>query len=77
MNIITANKIVEDGLAAELYKSGFLPAKFFTYYDIYLWVDMQIKVRRITKRTAVHEAEIKFDVQEMTIWRALKSFSVK
>lgn len=77
MDIITANRIVEDGLASELYNSGFLPIKFFTYHEIYLWVDMQIKLRGISKSAAVMEASIKFSNSDREVWKALKCFSVK
>ena len=64
-----------DGTLVEMYKSGLITPKVFTYLEIYLWVDLQIKTRGITKNQAVLEAEVKFEKGEATIWRALKSFS--
>lgn len=64
----------DDGLMSALYKAGFIGVKAFLYRDIYLWVDAQVKIRKISKTQAVLEAEIKFDRSEATIWNALKSF---
>ena len=75
MNIKTANALFDDGIFSELFKAGFITTKVFTYREIYLWVQAQIKTRNITKNQAVLEAEVKFDKDERTIWRALNSFS--
>lgn len=66
--------LFDDGIMSALYKAGFIGVKAFLYRDIYLWVDTQVKVRKITKTQAVLEAEVKFDRSEATIWNALKSF---
>ncbi len=75
MNIKTANALFDDGIFSELFKAGFITTKVFTYREIYLWVQAQIKTRHITKNQAVLEAEVKFEKDERTIWRALNSFS--
>ncbi len=75
MNIKTANALFDDGVFTELFKAGFITTKVFTYREIYLWVQAQIKTRAITKNQAVLEAEVKFEKDERTIWRALNSFS--
>jgi len=74
MNIKVANTLFDDGTFSEMYKAGFISAKIFTYREIYLWVQAQMKTRSITKNQAVLEAGGKFDKDERTIWRALNSF---
>jgi len=39
-------------------------------------VQAQVKARGISKNQAVLEAEVKFEKDERTIWRALNSFGV-
>ena len=75
MKIKTANDLFDNGTFTEMYKAGFITPKVFIYREIYLWVDAQVKVRGITKSNAALEAEIKFNLCESTIWRALRSFS--
>lgn len=75
MNIKTANALFDEGIFSELYKAGFITTKVFVYREIYLWVQAQIKTRNVTKNQAVLEAEVKFEKDERTIWRALNSFS--
>ncbi|HEY0246216.1 MAG TPA: hypothetical protein VGC01_11680 [Mucilaginibacter sp.] len=77
MNINLANTLFDDGIFSAMYKAGFITAKVFIYREIYLWVQAQIKTRGITKNQAVLEAEIKFNKDERTIWRALNSFDDK
>lgn len=77
MNITKANTLFDNGIFSELYKAGFITSKVFIYREIYLWVQAQIQTRNITKRQAVLEAEIKFNKDERTIWRALNSFEEK
>ena len=74
MNIKLANTLFDDGVFSALYKAGFITAKVFTYREIYLWINAQIKIRGLSKRQAVLEAEIKFAKDERTVWRALNSF---
>ena len=74
MNIKIANTLFDDGIFSEMYKAGFITSKIFTYREIYLWVQAQMKVRSITKNQAVLEAGGKFKKDERTIWRALNSF---
>ncbi len=74
MDIQLANTLFDDGVFSALYKAGFITTKVFTYREIYLWVQAQMKTRGITKNQAVLEAEIKFERDERTIWRALNSF---
>ena len=74
MNIQLANTLFDDGVFSALYKAGFITAKIFTYREIYLWVEAQMKTRGISKNQAVLEAEAKFNKDERTIWRALNSF---
>ena len=74
MNIKIANALFDDGIFSEMYKAGFITAKIFTYREIYLWVQAQMKIRGITKNQAVLEAGGKFNKDERTIWRALNSF---
>ncbi|MFD0792768.1 hypothetical protein ACFQZX_04025 [Mucilaginibacter litoreus] len=75
MNIQLANNLFDEGALTALYKAGFITTKVFTYREIYLWVNAQIQTRGISKNQAVLEAELKFDKDERTIWRALNSFS--
>jgi hypothetical protein len=74
MNIQLANTLFDDGVFSSLFKAGFITAKVFTYREIYLWVQAQMKTRGISKNQAVLEAEVKFGKDERTIWRALNSF---
>jgi hypothetical protein len=74
MNIQLANTLFDEGVFSAMFKAGFITAKVFTYREIYLWVQAQMKTRGISKRQAVLEAEIKFGKDERTIWRALNSF---
>jgi len=74
MNIKLANTLFDNGIFSEMYKAGFITSKIFTYREIYLWVQAQMKIRRITKNQAVLEAGDKFNKDERTIWRALNSF---
>jgi hypothetical protein len=74
MDIKLANTLFDDGIFSALYKAGFITAKIFTYREIYLWVQAQVKTRGITKNQAVLEAEVQFGKDERTIWRALNSF---
>ena len=75
MNITIANQLFDQGIFAELYKAGFINAKLFSYREIYLWVQAQMQTRNLTKNQAVLEAELKFNKDERTIWRALNSFT--
>jgi hypothetical protein len=75
MNIQTANTLFDEGVFSAMYKAGFITAKVFTYREIYLWVHAQMQVRGLPKNQAVLEAEVKFDKDERTIWRALNCFS--
>lgn len=75
MNIKQANLLYNEGTLTALYKAGFITAKVFTYREIYLWVKAQMQTRNISKNQAVLEAEVKFEKDERTIWRALNSFS--
>ncbi|UEG54542.1 hypothetical protein LLH06_06155 [Mucilaginibacter daejeonensis] len=75
MNIETVNALFNNGTFSEMYRSGFITDKIFTYREIYLWVNIQINTRGVTKNKAVLEAEVKFGKDERTIWRALNSFS--
>lgn len=63
--------LFDDKVMSEFYKSGVIGVKAFPYREIYLWVDLQVKVRGLSKNQAVLEAEIKFDKSERTIWNAL------
>ncbi|WDF54657.1 hypothetical protein [Mucilaginibacter sp. KACC 22063] len=74
MDINLANALFEDGVFSELYKSGFITEKVFAYREIYLWVNTQMQTRGLTKNKAVLEAEVKFNKDERTIWRALNCF---
>ena len=76
MNISTANNLFNQGLLTEMYKAGFITAKIFVYREIYLWVNAQVQSRGISKNQAVLEAEVKFEKDERTIWRAMNSFTV-
>ena len=75
MDINLANALFDDGVFSELYQAGFITEKIFAYREIYLWVNAQVQTRNITKRKAVAEAEVKFNKDARTIWRALRSFS--
>ena len=75
MDIKVANALFDDGTFTEMYKAGFISEKVFIYREIFLWVDAQVKTRKISKNKAVLEAEILFQKDERTIWKAVKSFS--
>jgi len=77
MDIRIANALFDDGTFSALYKAGFITDKVFTYREIFLWVDAQIKTRGISKNKAVLEAEIKFKKSDRTIWAALARFSAE
>ena len=77
MDIQLANTLFDDGVFSALYKAGFITTKVFTYREIYLWVQAQIKTRGISKRQAVLEAEVKFQKDERTVWRAINAFEEK
>lgn len=76
MDIQTANALFNNGTLMEMYKAGFIADKVFIYREIFLWVHAQIQTRNLNKYQAVLEAEIKFDKDKRTIWRALNSFTV-
>jgi hypothetical protein len=75
MNIKTANTLFDQGIFTAMYKAGFITAKVFVYREIYLWVHAQVTARGISKNQAVLEAEVKFEKDERTIWRALNAFT--
>jgi len=75
MDIVLANTLFEDGIFSTLYKSGFITSKLFVYREIYNWVHEQMQLRGISKNQAVLEAEVHFNRDERTVWRALDSFS--
>lgn len=77
MDIKIANTLFDEGIFSAMYKAGFITTKVFVYREIYLWVNAQQQTRGISKNQAVLEAEVKFDKDERTIWRALNSFSAK
>jgi hypothetical protein len=77
MNINLANTLFDDGIFSTMYKAGFITTKVFVYREIYLWVQAQVKTRGISRNQAVLEAEIKFNKDERTIWRALNCFDDK
>jgi len=70
------NVLFDEGIFAALYKAGFVSAKIFLYREIYLWVQAQTYQRGLTKNQAVLEAEIHFNRDERTIWRALSCFEL-
>jgi hypothetical protein len=74
MDIKLANTLFNDGTFMEMYKAGFITEKVFLYREIYLWIKGQMQTRNLNKYQAVLEAEIKFDKDKRTIWRALNSF---
>ncbi|MES2807033.1 MAG: hypothetical protein V4619_00310 [Bacteroidota bacterium] len=75
MNIKTANSLFDQGIFTAMYKAGFITTKVFVYREIYLWVQAQVTARGISKNQAVLEAEVKFEKDERTIWRAMNSFT--
>lgn len=77
MDIQIANTLFDEGIFSAMYKAGFITTKVFVYREIYLWVNAQQQTRGISKNQAVLEAEIKFNKDERTIWRALNCFSEK
>ena len=74
MDIRLLQTLCDEGIMGELYKSGFIGPKVFVDRDIFLWVDLQVKTRAITKNQAVLEAEIRFQKSRASIWNALKRF---
>jgi hypothetical protein len=77
MNIKLANALFDEGVFSDMYKAGFITDKVFFYREIYLWIQAQLKTRRITKSQVVKEAVSKFDKDERTVWRALNCFEEK
>jgi hypothetical protein len=75
MNIDNVNALYNNGTFNELYRAGFITDKIFVYREIYLWVQAQVQTRGISKNKAVLEAEVNFNKDERTVWRALNSFS--
>ncbi len=75
MDINLANALFNDGVFSELYKAGFITEKIFAYREIYLWINAQMQTRQISKNKAVSEAQIKFNKDASTIWRALRCFT--
>jgi hypothetical protein len=75
MNINLANTLFDNGTFMEMYKAGFITDKVFLYREIYLWIKAQMQTRNLNKYQAVLEAEIKFNKDKRTIWRALNSFN--
>ncbi|QQL50336.1 hypothetical protein [Mucilaginibacter ginkgonis] len=75
MNINLANALFDDGVFSELYQSGFITEKIFSYREIYLWIHAQMQTRGLSKNKAVLEAEFKFNKDKRTIWRALQCFN--
>lgn len=74
MDIKIANALFNDGIFSAMYKAGFITDKVFLYREVYLWINAQMQTRGINKNQAVLEAEVKFNRDERTIWRALNSF---
>ena len=74
MDIKIANTLFNDGIFSAMYKAGFITDKIFLYREVYLWINAQMQTRGITKNQAVLEAEVKYNRDERTIWRALNSF---
>ncbi|TSD67596.1 hypothetical protein FFF34_009455 [Inquilinus sp. KBS0705] len=74
MNIQLANTLFDEGVFSAMYKAGFITTKVFLYREIFLWINAQMQTRGLTKYQAVLEAELKFDKDKRTIWRALDSF---
>lgn len=66
--------LFNNGTMSELYKAGFIGTKPFLYRDIYLWVNMKMKVNGVCKTNAVMMATEYFSKSEYTIWQALKAF---
>ena len=77
MDIQLVNTLFDEGKLTALFKAGFITAKIFVYREIYLWVHNRVAEDGITKNQAVLEAEVKFNKDERTIWRALNSFQKK
>lgn len=66
--------LFNNGVMSEMYKAGLIGTKPFLYRDIYLHVDMLMKVRGVCKTAAVQAASERFDCHEKTVWNALKAF---
>lgn len=66
--------LFNNGVMSEMYKAGLIGTKPFFYRDVYLWVDMQMKVKGVCKTAAVTMASEKFDCNEKTVWNALRAF---
>lgn len=66
--------LFNNGLMSALYQAGFVGTKPFLYRDIYLYVDMLMKVKGICKTAAVQATTEKFGCHEKTVWNALKAF---
>lgn len=75
MNIQKVIELHENGTLSQLYKAGFISEKIFTYFEIYLWIDLQIKTRGLSKNQAVLEASVHFNKDRATIWRSIGKFS--
>ena len=68
------NFVFDDLFFVNAYKRGWITHKFFSQREIYMWVDAQVKLRKITRYKAALEAEVKFGKGIATIFRALKAF---
>ncbi|GAB2692475.1 hypothetical protein GCM10027037_14790 [Mucilaginibacter koreensis] len=75
MTIQLANTLFSSGALAELHKAGFINDKVFLYREIYLWVQARQQTRHISRNQAVAEAQIQFNRDRRTIWRALHTFA--
>lgn len=77
MNISKLNQLFDDGTLSDMYKAGFISSKIFEAREIYLWVDAQMRSRKISKQKAVLEAEVKFNRGRSTIYAAIKKFELE
>ena len=67
------NALFESGLYAKMLKAGLMPVKISTYRDYYLYVDAQVKTRKVSKTQAVKETAAFYNTEERSVWRALKA----
>ena len=74
MDIKIANALFDDGTFTAMYKAGWISEKVFIDREIYLYVDMLMRTRNISKYKAAQIAADKFECDITTIYRSVKKF---
>lgn len=66
--------IFDDEIMQGLFQAGFISATVFTQRDIFLWVDAQTRILKISKHQAMIKASYKWKMHYNTIDKACKKF---